>query len=54
MDNVEIYKFAKFQLEIRYMGCVKITKFDMCNGEQCKLLQPQILSVFISFVQPRI
>jgi hypothetical protein len=41
MYNVEIYKRAKFQLKIRYnVGCAKITKYDIRNSEQCKLLQP--------------
>jgi hypothetical protein len=51
--NVEIYKHAKFQLKIRYdVGCAKITKSDICNSEQCKVLQLQNLSDFINFVEP--
>jgi hypothetical protein len=41
MDNVEIYKRANVQLKIRYnVDCAKITKSDIYNCEQCKLLQP--------------
>jgi hypothetical protein len=55
MDNVEIYKPANFQLKIHYnVSCAKITKSDICNSEQCKLLQPQNLSDFVNFVEPRI
>jgi hypothetical protein len=55
MDNVEIYKRAKFQLQIGCnVGCVKIIKSDICTSEQCKLLQPQNLSNFVNFVEPRI
>jgi hypothetical protein len=55
MYNVEIYKRAKFQLKIRYnVGYAKITKSDIRNSEQCKLLQPQNLSDFVNFVEPRI
>jgi hypothetical protein len=55
MHNAEIYKHAKFQLEIRYnVGCVKITKSDICDSEHCKLLHPQDLLDFVNFVVPRI
>jgi hypothetical protein len=48
-DNVEIYKLAKFQLEIP-----KITKSDIRSSEQCKLSKRQNLSDFVIFVEPRI
>jgi hypothetical protein len=52
MDNVEIYKRAKFQLKIpRNMGCAKITKSDMCSSEQCKLSKPPNLSDFVIFME---
>jgi hypothetical protein len=49
MDNVEIYKLAKFQLEIP-----KITESDIRSSEQCKLSKRQNLSDFVIFVEPRI
>jgi hypothetical protein len=55
MDNVEIYKHAKFQLEIPYnIGCAKITKYDIRNSEQYKISKRQNLSDFVIFVEPRI
>jgi hypothetical protein len=34
MDNVEIYKHVKFQLEIPYnIGCAKIIKSDIRSSE---------------------
>jgi hypothetical protein len=55
MDNVEIYKCAKFQLEIPYsVGCAKITKSEICSSEQCKLSKPQNRSDFVIFMEPRI
>jgi hypothetical protein len=55
MDNVEIYKHAKFQLEIPYnIGCAKIIKSDIRISEQCKLSKRQNLSYFVIFVKPRI
>jgi hypothetical protein len=54
MDNIEIYKCAKFQLELPYnIGCAKITKSDIRN-EQCKLSKRQNLPDFVIFVEPRI
>jgi hypothetical protein len=47
IENVEIYKCAKFQLEISYnIGYAKITKSDIRSSEQCKLST--------IFVEPRI
>jgi hypothetical protein len=55
MENVEIYKYAKFQLKIHYnIGCAKITKSDIRSSEQCKLSKRQNLSDFAIFVEPRI
>jgi hypothetical protein len=55
MENVEIYKRAKFQLEIPYnVGCAKVTKSDICYSEQCILSKPQNLSDFVIFMEPRI
>jgi hypothetical protein len=51
MDHVEICKHENFQLEIPYnICCAKITKSDIRNSEQCKLLKRQNLSDFVVFV----
>jgi hypothetical protein len=53
MDNIEIYKHAKFQLEIPYnIGYAKTTKSDIRGSERCKLSECQNLSDFIIFVEP--
>jgi hypothetical protein len=55
MDNIEIYKHAKFQLEIRYnMGYAKITKFDIYNSEHCKLYNLKIYQILSIFMKPQI
>jgi hypothetical protein len=54
MENGEIYKYAKFQLDIPYnIVCEKITKFDIrVVNEQCKLSKRQNLSDFVVFLEP--
>jgi hypothetical protein len=55
MGNIEIYKHAKYQLEIPCnMGCAKITKSDICSSEQRKLLKRQNLLDFVIFMESQI
>jgi hypothetical protein len=52
MENVEIYKRAKFQIEISYnMVYAKINKSNICSSEQCKHIKSKSLSDFVIFME---